>query len=81
MLNRRTVLSGLSGVTTAILITPARAAYPDRAIKIIVPCSACWPTDVMARLISQRLQQTLGQTVVVENGDGGRRIGCRQGRG
>jgi tripartite-type tricarboxylate transporter receptor subunit TctC len=71
MLNRRNVLSGLSGATAAILVTPARAAYPDRAIKIIVPGSPGGPTDVMARLISQRLQQTLGQTVVVENRAGG----------
>jgi tripartite-type tricarboxylate transporter receptor subunit TctC len=70
-LSRRNVLCGLSGATAAVLIGPARAAYPDRAIKIIVPGSAGGPTDVMARLISQRLQQTLGQTVVVENRAGG----------
>jgi tripartite-type tricarboxylate transporter receptor subunit TctC len=36
-------------------------------IKIVVPGSPGGPTDVMARHVSQHLQQILGQTVVVEN--------------
>jgi tripartite-type tricarboxylate transporter receptor subunit TctC len=69
MFDRRGFLSG--GIAAAILVSPARAAYPDRPIKIIVPGSPGGPTDVMARLVSQRLQQMLGQTVVVENRAGG----------
>ncbi len=71
MLNRRSLLSGLGGAIAAMLLVPARAAYPDRVIKIIVPGSPGGPTDVMARLVSQHLQQLLGQTVVVENRAGG----------
>jgi tripartite-type tricarboxylate transporter receptor subunit TctC len=72
MISKRHFLSGLGGTAAATLLTrPARAAYPDRAIKIIVPGSPGGPTDVMARLISQRLQQSLGQSVVVENRAGG----------
>jgi tripartite-type tricarboxylate transporter receptor subunit TctC len=71
MLNRRSFLAGASGSAVALLVKPARAAYPDRPIKIIVPGSPGGPTDVMARLLSQRLQQVLGQTVVVENRAGG----------
>jgi tripartite-type tricarboxylate transporter receptor subunit TctC len=54
-----------------MLVVPARATYPDRVIKIIVPGSPGGPTDVMARLVSQHLQQILGQSVVVENRAGG----------
>ncbi len=72
MLTRRVLLSGVGGVATAsLLASSARAEYPDRTIKIIVPGSPGGPTDVMARLISQRLQQSLGQSVVVENRAGG----------
>ena len=72
MISKRRLLLGLGGTTAATLLTRfARAAYPERAIKIIVPGSPGGPTDVMARLISQRLQQSLGQSVVVENRAGG----------
>jgi tripartite-type tricarboxylate transporter receptor subunit TctC len=42
--------------------------YPNRLIKMVVPFPAGGPTDAMARIISDRLGQVLGQTVVVENG-------------
>src|SRR5262249_50790760 len=73
MISKRRLLLGLGGATAAatLLTRFARAAYPERAIKIIVPGSPGGPTDVMARLISQRLQQSLGQSVVVENRAGG----------
>jgi tripartite-type tricarboxylate transporter receptor subunit TctC len=45
--------------------------YPNRLIKMIVPFPAGGPTDAMARIISDRLGQVLGQTVVVENRGGG----------
>src|SRR6266404_5170186 len=59
------VLLGLSGL-------PAYAAddYPTRQIKIIVPFPAGAGPDQVARLIGQRLQEELGQTVVIENRSG-----------
>jgi tripartite-type tricarboxylate transporter receptor subunit TctC len=72
MLTKRALLSGIGGAAAAsLLATSARADYPDRVIKIIVPGTPGGPTDVMARLISQRLQQLLAQSVIVENRAGG----------
>jgi tripartite-type tricarboxylate transporter receptor subunit TctC len=52
--------------------TPARAQdYPNRAIKVVVPFPAGGPTDGMARIISDRLSQVLGQSIVIENRGGG----------
>ena len=45
--------------------------YPDRPIKMIVPFPAGGPTDSMARIISDRLGQVLGQSIVIENKGGG----------
>ncbi len=42
-------------------------SYPTRPIKMIVPFPPGGPVDVTARIISQHLPRTLGQTVVVEN--------------
>jgi tripartite-type tricarboxylate transporter receptor subunit TctC len=54
-------------------------AYPEKPIKLIVPFPAGGATDTTARLVAQRLQSALGQTVVVENqGGAGGTIGSRQ---
>jgi tripartite-type tricarboxylate transporter receptor subunit TctC len=42
-------------------------AYPTRPITIIVPFPAGGPTDTIARLLSERMRASLGQTVIVEN--------------
>ncbi|QCK85048.1 tripartite tricarboxylate transporter substrate binding protein [Phreatobacter aquaticus] len=64
-LDRRTVLAGLAalGAGTA----PARAAYPERPISMIVPFAAGSGTDTVARIVAEQLGQRLGQGVVVEN--------------
>jgi tripartite-type tricarboxylate transporter receptor subunit TctC len=46
----------------------ARAqAYPSRPITIVVPFAAGGPTDTIARIMGQRMRQSLGQTFVIEN--------------
>jgi tripartite-type tricarboxylate transporter receptor subunit TctC len=46
-------------------------SFPSGPVKLIVPIPAGGITDVMARVIGQRLQDLWGQTVVVENRPGG----------
>jgi len=46
------------------------ASYPARQVKIIVPFAAGGPTDVIARLLAQKLSQRLGQQFYVENHPG-----------
>jgi len=49
------------------LSTPALAAYPDRPITMIVPFAPGGPVDIIARILSTFMPQTLGQSLVVEN--------------
>jgi len=50
--------------------------YPSRTISIIVPYPAGGPTDTLARILAERLQGALGQSVIVENiGGAGGSIG------
>ncbi len=53
------------------LTFPAAAEWPERQIHIIVPLPAGSAADVVARLIAARLSESLGQSVVVDNRDGG----------
>jgi tripartite-type tricarboxylate transporter receptor subunit TctC len=41
--------------------------YPNRPIKMVVPFPAGGTTDVVARLIAQRMSDSMGQPVVVDN--------------
>ena len=65
----------LSGFVTGL---PAQSAvaqtYPSRAITIVVTVSAGGVADLVARLVANRLQERMGQTVIVDNkpGAGGR---------
>jgi tripartite-type tricarboxylate transporter receptor subunit TctC len=46
----------------------ARAdAWPSRTITLVVPFAAGGPTDVIARLVGERMGDALGQTVLIEN--------------
>src|SRR5712692_4614662 len=70
----------LAAVMTAValLLAPAasHAAYPERAITLIVPFPAGGPTDIIARIVSIAFQKSLGQSVIVENrGGGGGNVG------
>ncbi|WYX30748.1 tripartite tricarboxylate transporter substrate binding protein [Achromobacter denitrificans] len=46
---------------------PARAEYPDKPVRVIVPYATGGSSDVIARGISDQLSAALGQPVVVEN--------------
>jgi tripartite-type tricarboxylate transporter receptor subunit TctC len=51
----------------AFALAATAQEYPSRTITVIVPFAAGGPTDTVARLISQSMSKSLGQTVIVEN--------------
>jgi tripartite-type tricarboxylate transporter receptor subunit TctC len=70
-------VGSLIGLTLAASSVLAQVAYPTRPIRMIVPFVPGGTTDVLARIIGERLEQTLGQPVVIENrGGAGGNIGA-----
>jgi tripartite-type tricarboxylate transporter receptor subunit TctC len=63
----------LAGLAAALLVARpvAAAQFPDRSVRIIVPFTPAGQTDIIARLVAQRLQEAWGKPVVVENRPGG----------
>src|SRR5258708_33866694 len=68
-LTRREAIAGFGGGLALLTGLPAlaEAPYPSRTIKMIVPYPAGGTTDLLGRMVADRLQTGLGATVVVEN--------------
>src|ERR1041384_868499 len=62
----------LALVAATLVLSPltARAEYPDRPITAIVPFAPGGPADIIGRILSTFMPQTLGQSVVIENRGG-----------
>jgi tripartite-type tricarboxylate transporter receptor subunit TctC len=80
-MNRREIMRLAAGAPLAALAAGSHAraqgdakTYPNRTIRMIVGFAAGGGNDIFARLVGQKLQDLVGQTVVIENrpGAGGR---------
>jgi tripartite-type tricarboxylate transporter receptor subunit TctC len=66
-LQQATVAAALPAVPNLV---GAQAAYPARNVRVIVPFAPGGQTDVVARLVAQKLSERLGQQFYVENAAG-----------
>jgi tripartite-type tricarboxylate transporter receptor subunit TctC len=67
-----TVMKGVLAAAAILVASASQAqtspsSYPDRPVRIIVPFAPAGPTDVVARLIAQKLSERLGKQFYVEN--------------
>jgi len=69
-MSKRVSITGLSVAAALVLAATASApaqTYPAKPMTMIIPFAAGGPTDVLGRVVAQRMSEILGQQVVVEN--------------
>jgi len=69
----RSLLVGIAGVLVSSVATgqtPADPPYPGQAVRLVVPFSAGSVTDLLARIIGEKLGERWGQQLIVENRPG-----------
>lgn len=70
MLDRRTLLAATVAAAASPASGRAQGTWPERAVRVVVPWPPGGSTDVLARLLSERLAHRLGQPFVAENKPG-----------
>jgi tripartite-type tricarboxylate transporter receptor subunit TctC len=77
----RRLVTGLAAIVLLGFAVPARAEYPERPIKMIVPWPAGGDTDNIFRPFAPLLQKHVGQTVVIANvGGASGTVGAREAK-
>ena len=75
---RKTIIAAMTAVLAFSGAATAQT-FPDRALTMIIPFAAGGPTDVLGRVMAQKMGEILGQTVIVENvGGAGGMTGSRR---
>src|SRR4051794_22989814 len=73
MLHRRSFLAASIGSALAASGggVAAQSAYPTKPVRLVVPFAPGGTTDIIARVVSEKINAPLGQTMIVENKAGG----------
>jgi tripartite-type tricarboxylate transporter receptor subunit TctC len=70
-MHRRILLLSVAAVLAAASTGAGAQAYPTKPVRLIVPFAAGGTTDIVARVVAEKINAHLGQTLIVDNKAGG----------
>ncbi len=71
MQRRNLIVTALTAATLGVSTGAWAQAYPSKPVRLVVPFAPGGTTDIVARVLSEKINGPLGQTMIVENKAGG----------
>ena len=71
ILKRRTLIAAGAMMSLCSTFSARADTYPSKPVRLIVPFAPGGTSDIIARIVAERIQETLGQPMIVENKAGG----------
>ena len=71
ILKRRTLIAAGAMMSLCSIFSARADSYPSKPVRLIVPFAPGGTSDIIARIVAERIQETLGQPMIVENKAGG----------
>ena len=66
-MRRRHLLAVGAGALAAPSLARAQDKYPERTVRLVVPFAPAGPTDIIGRMVADKMTPVIGQTMIVEN--------------
>ncbi|HZQ01966.1 MAG TPA: tripartite tricarboxylate transporter substrate binding protein [Reyranella sp.] len=66
MQRRQLIIAGASALA-APAIARAEAKYPERTVRLVIPFAPAGPTDIIGRMVAEKMTPLIGQTMIVDN--------------
>ena len=70
-MHRRILLVSVAALLAAASTGASAQAYPSKPVRLVVPFAAGGTTDIVARVVAEKINAHLGQTLIVDNKAGG----------
>jgi tripartite-type tricarboxylate transporter receptor subunit TctC len=70
-MQRRTLITACAATLLSLAGSAWAQAYPSKPVKLLVPFAPGGTTDIVARVVAEKINGPLGQTLIVENRAGG----------